>query len=439
MSNEIIRISNIAKKHLKVDTVMYALNKENLKMEAKRIGRNKAVGIDNITKQEYVENLENNIEKLIENMKKMAYKPKAVRRIYIPKPGSDKTRPLGIPAVEDKIVQAVMTKILNAIYEPMFKEFSYGFREGRSCHQAIAYLRRMIETRQVNYIVDLDIKGFFDNIDHEWLIKFLEYRIKDKVYIRYIRRFLKSGILEQGKLLKSDKGTPQGGIISPVLGNIYLHFVLDDWFEKVVKKHLIGYSGMVRYADDVVAGFKNKSEAECFLRSVKKRLQKFGLEVSEEKTKILEFGRNAIKDRKARKERKPETFEFLGFTFYCSTSKIGKFRVKCITSKKKMRAKTKESKEWIRKRMHCKVSETVKLLNIKLMGHYRYYGITDNTKGVRQYYEIILNMMFKALNRRSQKNKYNYHEFYEKVGKYIIKPKIYVNMINMQLNIKEVM
>ena len=439
MSNEIIRISNIAKKHLKVDTVMYALNKENLKMEAKRIGRNKAVGIDNITKQEYVENLENNIEKLIENMKKMAYKPKAVRRIYIPKPGSDKKRPLGIPAVEDKIVQAVMTKILNAIYEPMFKEFSYGFREGRSCHQAIAYLKRMIETRQVNYIVDLDIKGFFDNIDHEWLIKFLEYRINDKVYIRYIRRFLKSGILEQGKLLKSDKGTPQGGIISPVLGNIYLHFVLDDWFEKVVKKHLIGYSGMVRYADDVVAGFKNKSEAECFLRSVKKRLQKFGLEVSEEKTKILEFGRNAIKERNARKERKPETFEFLGFTFYCSTSKIGKFRVKCITSKKKMRAKTKESKEWIRKRMHCKVSETVKLLNIKLMGHYRYYGITDNTKGIRQYYEIILNMMFKALNRRSQKNKYNYHEFYEKVGKYIIKPKIYVNMINMQLNIKEVM
>ena len=380
MSNEIIRISNIAKKHLKVDTVMYALNKENLKMEAKRIGRNKAVGIDNITKQEYVENLENNIEKLIENMKKMAYKPKAVRRIYIPKPGSDKKRPLGIPAVEDKIVQAVMTKILNAIYEPMFKEFSYGFREGRSCHQAIAYLKRMIETRQINYIVDLDIKGFFDNIDHEWLIKFLEYRINDKVYIRYIRRFLKSGILEQGKLLKSDKGTPQGGIISPVLGNIYLHFVVDDWFEKVVKKQLIGYSGMVRYADDVVAGFKNKSEAECFLRSVKKRLEKFGLEVSEEKTKILEFGRNAIKDRKARKERKPETFEFLGFTFYCSTSKIGKFRVKCITSKKKMRAKTKESKEWIRKRMHCKVSETVKLLNIKLMGHYRYYGITDNTK-----------------------------------------------------------
>lgn len=439
MSNEIIRISNIAKKHLKVDTVMYALNKENLKMEAKRIGRNKAVGIDNITKQEYVENLENNIEKLIENMKKMAYKPKAVRRIYIPKPGSDKKRPLGIPAVEDKIVQAVMTKILNAIYEPMFKEFSYGFREGRSCHQAIAYLKRMIETRQINYIVDLDIKGFFDNIDHEWLIRFLEYRINDKVYIRYIRRFLKSGILEQGKLLKSDKGTPQGGIISPVLGNIYLHFVLDDWFEKVVKKQLIGYSGMVRYADDVVAGFKNKSEAECFLRSVKKRLEKFGLEVSEEKTKILEFGRNAIKDRKARKERKPETFEFLGFTFYCSTSKIGKFRVKCITSKKKMRAKTKESKEWIRKRMHCKVSETVKLLNIKLMGHYRYYGITDNTKGVRQYYEIILNMMFKALNRRSQKNKYNYHEFYEKVGKYIIKPKIYVNMINMQLDMKEVM
>ena len=207
MSNEIIRISNIARKYKQVDTVMYGLNKENLKQSAMKIAGNKAVGIDNVTKKEYVENLDDNIEDLIVRMKRMAYKPKAVKRVYIPKPGSDKKRPLGIPAYEDKIVQDVMTQILNAIYEPMFKEFSYGFRPGRSCHQAVAYLDKMLHREQTNYVVDLDIKGFFDNIDHEWLIKFIEYRIKDKVYIRYIRRFLKSRILEQGKLLQSDKGT----------------------------------------------------------------------------------------------------------------------------------------------------------------------------------------------------------------------------------------
>lgn len=295
MSNEIIRISNIARKHQKVDTVMYALNKENLKQSANRIAGNKAVGIDNVTKMEYIGDLDNNVRNLINKMKKMAYKPKAVRRVYIPKPGSNKRRPLGIPAFEDKIVQDVMTQILNAIYEPMFKEFSFGFRPKRSCHQAISYLDMMLHRKKTNYIVDLDIKGFFENIDHEWLIKFLEYRIKDKVYIRYIKRFLKSGILEQGKLLQSDKGTPQGGIISPVLGNIYLHFVIDEWFEKRVIKQCRGYAGMVRYADDVVACFENKEEAEKFLRSVKKRLEKFRLEISEEKTKIIEFGRYARK------------------------------------------------------------------------------------------------------------------------------------------------
>ena len=304
MSNEIIRISNIARQHQKVDTVMYALNKENLIQSAKRMAGNKAVGIDEVTKQEYIQDLDNNITRLVEEMKKLSYRPKAVRRVYIPKTGSDKKRPLGIPAFEDKIVQDVMTQILNAIYEPMFKEFSFGFRPNKNCHQAIAYLDMMLHRKKVNYVVDLDIKGFFDNIDHEWLIKFLEYRINDRVYIRYVKRLLKSGIMEQGKLLKSEIGTPQGGIISPVLGNIYLHFVLDDWFEKVVKKQTRGYAGMVRYADDSVACFQYKEEAEKYLRSVKKRLAKFGLEVSEEKTKIIEFGRYARRNRKARGERK---------------------------------------------------------------------------------------------------------------------------------------
>lgn len=431
MSNEIVRISNIARQYKRVDTVMYAINKENLKQSAMKIAGNKAVGIDNTTKKEYVENLNNNIDDLISRMKKMAYKPKAVRRVYIPKPGSDKKRPLGIPAFEDKIVQDGMTQILNAIYEPMFKKFSFGFRPRKNCHQAIAYLDKMLHRENTNYVVDLDIKGFFDNIDHEWLIKFLEYRIADKVYIRYIRRFLKSGILEQGKLLKSDKGTPQGGIISPVLGNIYLHFVLDDWFEKVVEKETRGYAGIVRYADDSVACFEYKEEAEKYLRSVKKRLGKFGLEVSEEKTKIIEFGRYAQRNRKRRGENKPETFDFLGFTHYCSKSIEGKYRVKRKTSKKKFRAKVQEMKEWLNKRMHCKVSETVKLLNIKLVGYYRYYGITDNTNSIRSFYEITAKTYYKILNRRSQKNRYSYAEYYVRIQKQILTPRIYVDIVKM--------
>lgn len=292
----------------------------------------------------------------------------------------------------------------------------------------------MLHKYKTNYVVDLDIKGFFDNIDHEWLIKFLEYKINDRVFIRYIRRFLKSGILEQGKLLDTEKGTPQGGIISPVLGNIYLHFVLDDWFEKIVVKETRGNAAMVRYADDSVACFQYKEEAEKYLRSVKKRLEKSGLEVSEEKTKIIKFGKMSDKAIKEKGEKKLETFDFLGFTHYCSNSKNGRFRVKRKTSRKKKKAKVQEIKSWLKERMHCKVSETIKLLNIKLMGYYRYYGITDNTEEIRKFYEIVVKILYKVLNRRTQKNKYSYREYYEKVQKQIIKPRIYVDIVKMSLS-----
>lgn len=210
-----------------------------------------------------------------------------------------------------------------------------------------------------------------------------------------------------------------------------MHFVLDDWFEKVVEKETRGYAGMVRYADDSVACFENKEEAEKYLRSVKKRLAKFGLEVSEEKTKIIEFGRYAQRNRKRRGENKPETFDFLGFTHYCSKSIKGKFRVKRKTSKKKFRAKVQEMKKWLKGRMHCKVSETIKLMNIKLVGYYRYYGITDNTNSIRSFYETTAKMYYKILNRRSQKNKYSYEKYYEKIQKQILTPRIYVDIVKM--------
>ena len=244
---------------------------------------------------------------------------------------------------------------------------------------------------------------------------------------------MKSGILEEGRVIRKETGTPQGGIISPVLGNIYLHFVLDDWFEKVVKKECRGYAGLVRYADDSVACFQNKEEAEKYLRSVKQRLAKFGLEIAEEKTKIIEFGKYAERNRKARGERKPETFEFLGFTHYCSVSRKGKFRTKRKTSAKKMRSKAKEIKEWLWGRMHMNVSETIEQLNIKLRGYYRYYGITDNTEAMRKFWGIIINQLYKVLNRRTQKNKMNFKEYYNKVAKKIIRAKIYVDIVKMSL------
>lgn len=431
MSNEIIRISNIAKQHQVVDTVMYALSKENLINSAKSIAGNKAIGIDNITKAEYIEKLDENVDNLINRMKRMAYRPKPVRRVYIPKLGSNNKRPLGIPAFEDKMVQDIMAQILNAIYDPMFKKFSFGFRPGKSCHQAIAYLDQMLHRQKVNYIVDMDIKGFFDNINHEHLIKFLEYRIGDRTFIRYIKRFLICGILEQGKVQKSEKGTPQGGLVSPILGNIYLHFVLDDWFEKKVEKQTRGYAGMVRYADDSVACFQYKEEAEAYLRSVEKRLNKFGLELSMEKTKIIEFGRFANRNRKQKGEKKPETFDFLGFTHYCSLGVKGNFRVKRKTSRKRMKSKIQETKQWLKKRMHNKVSDTIKQLNIKLLGYYRYYGITDNTYAIRGFYNKVCSMFYKTLNRRTQKNKYNYKEYYEKIQTQILRPSIYVDIVKL--------
>ena len=433
MSNEIIRISNMGRQYKEVDTVMYAFTENNLKESALKQAGNKAKGIDQVTKAEYIGKLDENIRNLVERMKRMGYRPKAVKRVYIPKPGSEKKRPLGIPAFEDKIVQDVMAQILNAIYEPMFKKFSFGFRPNRSCHQAIGYLNMMVHSKRVNYIVDLDIKGFFDNINHEWLIKFLEYRIKDRTFIRYVKRFLKSGILENGKIEKTEQGTPQGGIVSAILGNIYLHFALDDWFEKVVVKQCKGYAGIVRYADDSVACFQYKEEAEKYLRSVKERLAKFGLEVAEEKTKILEFGRYAQRDRKARGEKKPETFDFLGFTHYCSNSKDKRFRMKRKTSKKKMRAKLQETKEWLKERMHMEINTTIKELNIKLMGYYRYYGITDNTQGIKSFYEKVTEMLYRTLNRRSQKGKLTYDKYYNTIRKQIIAPKIYVDIVKMSL------
>lgn len=431
MDTKLARIAEIVDEYpkRKLQTIVHCINAEMLKAKHLGMARKKAPGTDGITKDIYNENLDKNIEQLVENMKKQAYRPQPVRRVHIPKPGSIKLRPLGIPAYEDKLVQGVMADILNVIYEPEFQECSYGFRPGLSCHDAIKALGTIIERKKVGYVVDVDIRGFFDNVDHEWLMKFLEHRIEDKNFLRLIARFLKAGIMEEGKYLRSDVGTPQGGLISPILANIYLHYVLDLWFYKKIRNEMQGECDMVRYADDFACCFQYKHEAEKFYQLLKERLEKFNLEIAEEKTKIIEFGRFAEGNRNGRGEGKPETFTFLGFTHYCSKSKKGIFRVKRNTNKKKFQAKVQNMKKWLWENMHTPFDKLIKKLNIKLRGHYQYYGITDNYRSIRAFYRIVCEHVFKMLKRRTQKNNLTW-EKYGKMIEYcpIITPKIYVSV-----------
>lgn len=397
MATEYSRIIEQVGKHGTAQNLMCYVNKETLRAEHQRQSAKKAAGVDRVTKDEYEKNLEENLDSLIERMKKFAYRPQAVRRTYIEKPGSDKKRPLGIPAYEDKLVQGVMANILIAIYETKFKDFSYGFRPHRDCHQAITALNEVIMTKKTNYVVDADIRGFFDNVNHEWLIKFLEHDIKDKNFIRYIKRFLRSGIWEQGRAMESDKGTPQGGLISPILANVYLHYALDLWFEAKVSKTIDTESHMVRYADDFVCCFQYGDEARIFYRQLKERMAKFGLELADEKSQIIRFGRFA----KAAGSK--ATFDFLGFTHVNAQNNKGRYIVAHITASKKMRVKKQAVKKWLRENMHTEKCLLVKQLNRKMVGHFRYYGITGNGPQLSEFRLYVQKQLYKTLNRRSHR------------------------------------
>jgi RNA-directed DNA polymerase len=412
METKLARIAEIARTrpNERFTSLYHHLNKEMLLECHKELSANKAAGVDEVTKEDYAKNLEGNIETLVERLKRHSYKPQPVRRTYIPK-DDGKKRPLGIPAYEDKIVQLGLKKILEVIYEEDFLRFSYGFRPKRSCHDALENLGLQLMGK-TNYVVDADIKGFFDKVDHEWLIKLLGVRIGDPNIIRLIVKFLKAGVMEDGEIAASDEGTPQGGIISPLLGNVYLHYVLDLWFEKAVKPALEGEANLTRYADDHVACFQYKEEAERFYRLLKERLGKFGLEVAENKSKIIMFGRFAATDRKKKGLGKPETFDFLGFTHYCSQSRNKKFVVKRRTSKKKQKAKVKAFKAWIKGiRDQERTNEIFKQIKAKLIGHYNYYGIPDNTPMMKEYLQIVEELAFKWLNRRSQRKSFTKKKF----------------------------
>ena len=371
----------------------------------------KASGIDHVTKEQYEENLLENLDDLVERLHRMAYIPQPVLRVNIPKAGSDKMRPLGIPTLEDKLVQSGLNKILQAIYEQDFIEDSYGFRPKRGCHDALRVLNQTIEHRGTQFIVEADIRGFFDNVDQDQLMKFLAHRIADKRILRYIKRILKSGIQEEGVFRVSDKGTPQGGVISPLLANLYLHYTLDLWFERGFRKTCTGITRFIRYADDFVVCFKQEADARRFRVEMEARLNQFGLEIAPEKTKILEFGPMARPRAKQRGE-KAETFDFLGFTHYCTTSRNGKmFRVGRKSISKRITAKLNLFKEWLRASRTQPTAAIMKTVANKLRGHYAYYGVTGNSKSIQNYHYEVVRLLFKWLGRRGKRGSLNYEKF----------------------------
>lgn len=416
MENEKREITRIALKYEKVQNLMKYVNENTLKEMYKRQPKNKAVGIDGMTKEMYGEHLEDNIDKLIHDMKQFSYRPYPVRKTYIPK-GNGKLRGLGIPSFEDKMVQGVFKEILEAIYETKFLDSSFGFRPNRGCHDAIQRINKHIMADKVNYIIDADIKGFFDNLDHEWLMKFLEHDIADKNFLRYIKRFLIGGVMEDGKKLETDKGTVQGGLISPVLANVYLHYVLDLWFEHM-KKEFRGEMYLVRYADDFVCMFQYEKEAQEFYKLLIERLRKFNLEIAEDKSRILPFGR--YKGTK-------ESFDFLGFTHINGKSHWGKYCVIHRTSKKKLKQKREAAKQWLKEHMHESIPETIRKLNKKMIGHYRYYGIYGNFIGLNKFYKYVRQQLYFTKRRRDQSLWLTWKKLGQILMVYpIASPKIYI-------------
>lgn len=393
MENERKDIKYYAQRNIRVENLIHLVNKETLLKQHEKQLNNKASGIDRMTKEEYNINIEQRIENLISRMKKFSYKPLPVRRTYIPK-ANGKLRPLGIPAYEDKLVQGVMADILNEIYECKFLDCSYGFRPNRNCHQVIREINQRIMINKVNYILDCDIKGFFDNVDHKWLMKFLEHDIQDKTFLRYVNRFLISGYIEDMKHYEADKGTPQGGLISPILANVYLHYVLDLYFEKYIKPRLKGEAYLVRYADDFIIMFQYENEANKVYELLIKRLAKFGLEMEQEKTRILPFGRFKGTN---------ETFDFLGFMHYNGTTRTGKYTVGHKISKKKRKLKHKSITKWVKEHRAYKFKETIKLLNKKLIGVYAYYGINGMLQELYKIYYHTLYALRSSMFRRSQR------------------------------------
>ena len=429
MKTKLARISTLsANPDMVFTSIGHLIDVELLSACHRDMDGKKAVGIDGVTKDEYGAKLKENLEILVKRLKNKSYRPKPALRVEIPK-DNGKTRPLSIYCYEDKLVQEALKRVLEAVFEPHFYDEMMGFRPNRGCHGAIKKLNVMLEKRKTSWVLDADIKGFFDHLDHEWIIRFIEMRIKDPNIIRLVRRMLKSGIMKDYLFEETEEGSGQGSVCSPIIANIYMHYVLVWWFKEKIQPRLRGFSGLVVYADDFVVCFQHRSEAKIFYEHLKKRMAFFGLEMEESKTRLINFGRFATINRRDKGEGKPETFTFLGFTHYCSTGRNGQFRVKRKTSKKKFAKKCRELNITIRDMRVWRLADIIRKLNQILVGYYHYYGITDNSRSLELMYHHVRRMLFYWLNRRSNRKSYSWEGFNDMMKNFpLAKPKIYVNI-----------
>jgi len=380
-------------------------------------------GVDGQTWHEYGEGLDERISELSRRLKRMGHRPQAVLRRYISKENGKK-RPIGMPVLEDKIVERALVMVLEAIYEEEFVSFSYGFRPGRNPHQALDALYMGVVSRKINWVLDADLSGYFDTIDHDWLVRMLEHRIADKRVVRYIIRCLKAGVVEDGHWREQTLGTPQGGCISPMLANIFLHYVLDVWVRKWRKTQAKGDMIIVRYADDFVIGFQHQNEALRFNKELLARLEKFGLKLNEEKTRLIEFGRFAAKDRRSRGQGKPETFDFLGFTHICGKDRKGRFQLKRKTIGKRLRGKLRSLKIKMRKRWHWSIPEMGRWLNLVLTGHFNYYGVPGNFRSLNGTRQAVIMLWRRWIIRKSQRSRAGYSRMYRLADRWLPRARI---------------
>jgi len=423
-----IAIKAKQKKNHKFGNLYRLLNKDALYLAWKEINKKAATGVDGETVMEFERNLDANLDTIVEELKSKKYKAKLVKRVNIPK-GNGKTRPLGLPALRDKIVQKAVANILEAIYEQDFLKCSYGYRPNVGAQKAVKEMTKELMYKY-GYVVEADIRSFFDNIDHQWLMKMLELRIEDKSFLRLIKKWLKAGILDtDGKIINPLNGCPQGSIVSPILANIYLHYALDLWFEKIVKAQSKGETYMCRVADDFVCAFRFKEEAVKFYNTLGKRLGKFGLELAEEKTKIIRFSRFS--------QFENDSFDFLGFEFRWGSSKNGKNMIMRRTSRNKLRKSIKAVTIWCKENRHKRIKTIVKMLNSKLRGYFNYYGVITNSKGIKQFYNETIKALYKWLNRRSQRRSFTWDEFNAKMKWYgLIKPRV-IERADNQIRLEE--
>ena len=425
VSQALERIRRVAKerKKEKFTSLLHHVSTELLGDAFFELKEDAAPGVDGLTWEDYEQNLERNLEGLHARIHRGAYRALPSRRVYIPKPDG-RQRPLAVAALEDKIVQRAVAAVLNAIYETDFLGFSYGFRSGRGAHDALNALWVGIERKKVNWILDADIRSFFDEISQEWLIRFLEHRIGDRRIIRLIRKWLKAGILEDGIVSVSDRGTGQGSVISPLLANVYLHYVLDLWAERWRRREATGDMIIVRYADDFIVGFQYERDARRFLDEMRARLQGFALSLHPEKTRLIEFGRFAAKDRKARGLGKPETFNFLGFTFICGKTRSGKFLLTRKTRRDRMRAKLRMIKAEMWRRMHQPIPDQGKWLGHVVRGHYTYYAVPMNFRSLAVFRTEVAKRWRRVLSRRSEWADLNWARMNQLIDEWLPRPRI---------------